>query len=161
MPTCNTVDLDFLQSAPVKIVNIVDIQATPEQIFAVFEDEHAWPKWFKGIVDVEWTSPKPYGVGTTRTVSLGALKVWEHFIHWDQNKRFTFYFTKTNLPFVKALAEDYELVAVNENTTRFSYTVAYDPALPLRLLGPFGKAALTRNFKSAAQSLAAFMLNNR
>ena len=157
MPACQSVDMNFLESAPVKIVNSVDISATPEQIFSVFEDENSWPQWFTGIVDVEWTSPKPFGVGTTRTVNLGAMKVYENFIHWEDNQRFAFYFTKTSLPFVKALLEDYRLEALDSTTTRFTHTVAYEPAFLLSLLGPIGKAALNRNFKKATESLVRFM----
>lgn len=157
MPACQSVDMNYLETAPVKIINSVDVSATPEQIFAVFEDENSWPKWFTGIVGVEWTSPKPFGVGTTRTVNLGALKVYENFIHWEENKRFAFYFTKTNLPFVKALLEDYQLEVIDSNTTRFTHIVAYQPAFPLSFLGPLGKAALNRNFKKAANSLVRFM----
>ena len=157
MPACQSVDMNFLESAPVKIINSVDISATPEQIFAVFEDENSWPQWFTGIVGVEWTSPKPFGVGTTRTVNLGAMKVYENFIHWEDNQRFAFYFTKTSLPFVKALLEDYRLEVLDSTTTRFTHTVAYEPSLPLSLLGPIGKAALNRNFKMATKSLVRFM----
>ena len=157
MPACQSVDMDYLESAPVKIINSVDISATPEQIFAVFEDENSWPQWFTGIIGVEWTSPKPFGVGTTRTVNLGAIKVYEHFIHWEDNQRFAFYFTKTSLPFAKALLEDYRLEPLDSNTTRFTHTVAYQPAFPLSLLGPIGKAALNRNFKKATESLVKFM----
>ncbi|OUR89666.1 hypothetical protein A9Q81_21055, partial [Gammaproteobacteria bacterium 42_54_T18] len=157
MPVCRTVGMDFLKTAPNVIVHVVDIAATPEQIFTVFEDENSWPQWFSGIKGVDWTTPKPYGVDTTRTVSLGALKVYEHFFHWEDNKRFAFYFAKTNLPFVKALVEDYLLEPIDDTMTRFTYTVAYEPAMPLSLLGPLGKAALSRDFKKAAVSLSRYM----
>lgn len=154
---CRTVDLKFLELAPEIIINIVEVPATPEQIFATFEDAQAWPKWFKGIQSVEWTSKKPFGVGTTRTVSLGALKVWEHFDRWEQNKGFTFHFTQTSLPFVRALMEDYQLEKIDEKNTRFTYTVAYEPSLVLKLSGSIGRAALRRNFGRAAKSLVNYM----
>jgi hypothetical protein len=154
---CRTVDLSFLENAPEIIINIVEIAATPEQIFATFEDAQAWPKWFKGIQSVEWTSKKPYGVGTTRTVSLGALKVWEHFDRWEHNKGFSFHFTQTSLPFVKALMEDYQLEVIDEKHTRFIYTVAYQPSLMLKLSGSLGRTALRRNFGRAAKALVGYM----
>lgn len=159
MPACQTVDINFLNSASEKVVNVVEVKASPETLFAVFEDENAWPEWFEGINDVTWTSPKPYGVDTTRTVQIGPLKVWEHFIIWENNKRFSFFFTKTNLPFVKALLEDYQLEKIDDETTRFTYTVAYNPSLLLALSGPIGKAALRRNFGRAAKSLVRYMNN--
>ncbi|MDC0661383.1 SRPBCC family protein [Marinobacter sp. SS21] len=131
--------------------------ATPEQVFAVFKDEHSWPQWFGVIDKVTWTSPKPFGVGTTRTVRLGPLKVDEYFFEWEENKRFSFYFTGTNLPFVKTLVEDYHLEALGPAITRFTYTVAYEPALPLKLSGPVGKAILGRSFKKGCQALVKYM----
>ena len=157
MPVCRAVGVDFLETAPNVIVHVVDLAATPEQIFDVFEDESSWPQWYGGITGVNWTTPKPYGVDTTRAVRLGALKVHEHFIHWEDNKRFAFYLSKTNLPFVKVLVEDYLLEPISDTTTRFTYTVAYEPAIPLSLLGPLGKAALSRTFKQAAESLARYI----
>ncbi len=154
---CREEGIGFLETAPEKIINVVEIAASPEAIFKVFEDGPSWTQWFKGITDVEWTSPKPYGAGTTRTVSLGLLKVWEYFFIWEANKRFSFYFTQTSLPFVKALVEDYQLEKIDEQTTRFTYTVAYEPSLALRLSGPIGKAALRRNFGRAAKNLVKFM----
>ncbi len=94
--SCSTVDLKFLDSAPIKFVNEVEINASPERVFDVFEDGKSWPKWFKEVVKVEWTSPKPFGVGTTRTVTLKTMTVHEKFIAWDTGKRFTFYFTATS-----------------------------------------------------------------
>jgi hypothetical protein len=157
--TCREENIRFLETAPEKVVNVVEVPATPEAIFKVFEDDKAWTEWFEGITHVDWTSPRPFGVGTTRTVSLGAMKVWEHFFIWEENKRFSFYFTQTKLPFVKALVEDYQLEAINESSTRFTYTVAYEPALPLKLAGPIGKSALRKTFGRAAKSLVTYMKN--
>ena len=161
MPSCQSVDISFLNTAKVKVINTVEIKASAEEIFATFEDPDAWPLWFKGINKVIWTSEKPYRVNTTRTVLLGPLKIWEHFFIWEQNQRFAFFFTKTNLPFVKALLEDYQLEKIDESTTRFTYTVAYDPSFILALTGPIGRAALKANFTKAAKSLVRYMENKR
>jgi len=157
MPTCRPVDINFVNTAPVVIVNTVEINAPAESIFSVFEDEHAWPQWFDDIKSVDWTTPKPYGIGTTRTVNLGALSVDEYFFLWEDNARFAFYFTQCSLPLFKALMEDYRLEEIGNNKTRFTYTVAYEPALPLAIAGPLGKLALKRNFKKAANGLVQFM----
>ncbi|OUS30194.1 hypothetical protein A9Q99_06885 [Gammaproteobacteria bacterium 45_16_T64] len=158
---CKDVDESYLHSAPMRFVNEVILDATPEEVFAIFEDENSWPKWFKGIKHVEWTSPKPYSVGTTRTVTLDAMKVYEHFIIWEQNKRFAFYFTSTGLPFVKSLCEDYQLEAVGDSQTRFIYTVACDPILLIKMTGPLAKYALGNMFKNAAESLRLYIQDNK
>ena len=47
-------------------------------------------QWFKKqflinqfITKVDWTSPKPFRAGTTRTVTLNGIKVDEVFVVWD------------------------------------------------------------------------------
>ncbi|ARU59069.1 polyketide cyclase/dehydrase [Oleiphilus messinensis] len=161
MPKCNPASLEFLETAPCIEINTVDLPATPEEIFALFEDGDSWPKWYKAITKVKWTSSKPYGVGTTRTVNLGLLSVDEYFFEWQTNQRFAFYFTGTNLPFVKTLVEVYDLQPVNADTTRFTYTVAYDPTFPLTISGPVGRAFLARTFKKASLSLQKYLKQQR
>ncbi len=155
--SCRPVDPDFLYSAPVRIVNEVTINAAPEKVFEVLEDPDAWPKWFKDIVRVEWTSPKPFGVGTTRAVTLKAMTVYEKFLVWETGKRFSFYFTETSLPFAHAFCEDYRLEASGSGTTRFIYTVALEPRFLIRLAGPVGRFILGRMFRNGARSLAIYM----
>lgn len=88
------VDMDFLERAPVRFVNEVELDASATDVFTIFEDAEAWPEWIKLIVKVEWTSPKPYGVGTTRIVKGSFLTVNEYFFVWQQNKRFAFILRK-------------------------------------------------------------------
>ena len=159
--SCREVDISFLDIAPEKVINIVELEAPIETVFAMLEDENAWPKWFADILKVTWTSPKPFGVGTTRTVKLKPLTVWEKFFIWEDNKRFAFYFTQTSLPFVKALVEDYQLEKIDDNNTRFTYTVAYEPALPLKLTGPIGRSMLRRMFGKAAKSFVNYVAQQK
>ena len=46
---CQPVDLDYLENAPFKFVNTVELNAKPEQVFKLFEDPDAWPKWYKEL----------------------------------------------------------------------------------------------------------------
>jgi hypothetical protein len=161
MPTCNAASLDFLNTAKVKEVNTVVLPASAHDVFELFRKADAWPKWFKGIDRVVWTSPEPFGIGTTRTVWLGPLRVDEYFFDWIDDQRFAFYFTGTNLPFVRTLVEFYELEPLTEQSCRFTYTVAYDPAFPLSATGFVGRMALGRTFRRATQSLASYLKKNR
>ena len=158
---CRREEASFLENAPEIIINVVEVPASADAIFRVFEDAHAWTQWFKGINKVEWTSDKPYGPGTTRTVHVGPLVAWEHFFRWTHNEGFSFYFEKTNLPLFKALVEDYQLERIDDQLTRFTYTVAYEPNLLLRLSGAIGRRALRKNFGRAAKSLVKYMQSNR
>ena len=63
---CTPVGIDFLEQTKNVFVATEIVRATPEQIFDVFEDAHSWTVWALPIQKVEWTSPKPFGIGTTQ-----------------------------------------------------------------------------------------------
>lgn len=154
---CRPVDLSFIETAPLKFVNEVELDASPEQVFKVLEDEESWPKWFKEIVGIEWTSPKPFGVGTTRTAKLRGATVYEHFIAWDPGKRFTFRLAGASVPIARAFCEDYRLEPTGNGKTRFTYIVAIEPGLLLKLAGPIARLVMGNMLRNGAHSLAAYM----
>jgi len=151
---CQTVDLAYLDSALYRIENQVIVNASPGQVFKVFEDENSWPEWVEAINKVEWTSPKPFGVGTTRTVILKAVTADEKFIAWDPGKRFTFYFTATSVPFAHKFCEDYQLEPVDKGKTKLTHVVAFQPCFLLKAVGPILKRNMATIFLKALQSLA-------
>ena len=55
---CRPVDASFFDTAPMRFQHEVDLDATPAKVFAIFDDENSWPKWFHAIHKVEWTSPQ-------------------------------------------------------------------------------------------------------
>lgn len=153
---CRPVGIEFLENAPVKFVNEVELAASPDQVFAIFENAEAWPHWYKEIVKVEWHSHKPYGVDTTRTVKLTTVTVDEYFFVWEQDRRFAFYFTRTSLPLVNALLEEYRLEDLGEHRTKFIYTVCLEPTIWLRLGGPFILKMYEKMFQRATINLATY-----
>ncbi len=156
---CRSVDIDFFQTAPIRFVNEVELAASPQRVFSTFEDAEAWPQWFKEIVKVEWTSPHPYGVGTTRTVSLNTVTVDEYFFLWEQDQRFAFYLTSMSLPLAHALAEDYQLEDLGNNRCKFIYTVCLEPTVWLRLGGTLIINIYKNMFRQATLDLADFLQN--
>src|SRR5437879_8544992 len=95
---CDKVDDAWIDTAPVKMINTVVIMATPEQIWAAFEDASSWPRWATVIKHVEWTSPKPFGVGTTRTVTMaGKMIGYEEFIAWEPYTKMGFRFNEASM----------------------------------------------------------------
>ncbi|OKH71678.1 polyketide cyclase [Mycobacterium sp. SWH-M5] len=108
---CDRVDLDFVDRAPFRFVSSVDLTITPEQLFEVLADETSWPRWATVITDVEWTSPQPRGVGTTRTVRMrGNIVGHEEFLAWEPFTHMAFRFNSTTSNAISAFAEDYRVV---------------------------------------------------
>ncbi len=148
MHPCERVDLDFIDNAPFRFRNSVDLAITPEQIFEVLADAEAWPRWASVITKVTWTSPEPRGVGTTRVVEMrGGIVGDEEYLAWEPFTRMTFRFNECSTKAVAAFAEDY-LVEAIPGGCRLTWTMAQKPAGPGRLAmvftGPLLNLALRR-----------------
>jgi carbon monoxide dehydrogenase subunit G len=111
MQPCERVDLSFIDTAPFRFVSTVDLAITPEQLFEVLADADSWPHWATVITNVEWTSPEPRGVGTTRTVHMrGGIVGDEEFLAWEPFSRMAFRFNEASSGSIAAFAEDYRVV---------------------------------------------------
>jgi hypothetical protein len=154
---CHPVDASFFDTAPMRFRHEVDLEATPTEVFAIFDDESSWPKWFRAIHKVEWTSPRPHGVGATRTVALATATVFEHFFRWEQDRRLSFYLTGASMPLAHALAEDYLLEEMAPGRTRFTYRVGIEPRMPVAAGGPLSHMYFDSMFKSACEHLQAYV----
>ncbi len=146
-----------MEKAPWRFENAAELDAKPEDVFDVFADGESWPRWFEGIRRVEWTSPEPKGVGTTRTVTLSMVTVHEQFLVWDRGRRFTFRFTGGSLPLFSAGIEDYRLEPIGKDRTRFSYGVYLEPTLSTRATSLVSKAMFGRMFRKAPEGLKAHL----
>ncbi len=155
---CAAVGPEFFETAPWRFQASAELPVSAEAAFALWEDPAAWPHWFPAILGVEWTSPKPFGVGTTRTVRLATATVFERFFRWEPGRRFSFHLDahRAPLPIFRALAEDYLLEPLGGQRCRFTYTVGIDPAFALRVTGPVGRRILGPMFEAGPASLAKY-----
>ncbi len=156
MYDCETVDLTYFDRAVRRFDFTVELNCSGDQLFQVFEDEIAWTVWAGGIQNVTWTSSKPYGVGTTRTVDLsGNLTLYERFIAWESGRHMAFCLDGTNRKTWKIFAENYDIKDLGEGQCQLQWTVAYDGAgifgLLDRLIAPFMKRALGGYMKGLAK----------
>jgi hypothetical protein len=105
-----------------------DIQLPAERVWAQLTSENPLA-WCRLLQRVEWTSPRPFGVGTTRTAKAfgGALALHEEFIHWDEGHRKAFVVREASLPLFTRFGEDYTVEPTGEASCRFTWTIAADP----------------------------------
>lgn len=126
--------LDDFDRVEQRYVNTVELPVTPARLFEIFEDPASWPKWALGIGRVEWTSPEPYGAGTTRTVFFwGGMEVYEDFFLWEAPHRMAFTFTGITQEIWTQFGEHYVVEPRGEDGCHFTWTVGYTPT------GPFAK----------------------
>jgi hypothetical protein len=118
---------DF-DSAQEQFVTVVNIPCSAKNLFSIFEDADSWPKWVPGIGGVQWTSEKPFAVGTTRTVFFwGGMEVYEEFGAWEDDRKMAFTFTGITQPVWTCFGELYEVEPQGENDCQLTWTVAYTP----------------------------------
>jgi hypothetical protein len=130
------VEESFLASAPVRYSDTFAIARPPAQVWSELVSEKPLD-WCRAL-SIHWTSPRPFGVGTTRQASVlrGASKVQERYFLWEEGRRHAFYVTEANVPAFKRLAEDYLVEPDGPGRCRFTWTIAVEPTLMGRLGGP-------------------------
>ena len=123
---CEKVGVDFVDTAPYRFSNSVDLTITPEQLFEVMADADAWPRWAKVITRVTWTSPPPYGAGTTRTVNMrGGLVATEEFLVWEPHTTIAFRFNEASEKTIRAFAERYDIIRTDTGC-RMTWNLSLD-----------------------------------
>jgi carbon monoxide dehydrogenase subunit G len=144
---CERVGLDFLETAPFRFSNSVDLAITPEQLFEVLGDAESWPRWASVITKVTWTSPEPRGVGTTRTVKMrGGIVGDEEFLAWEPFSHMAFRFNECSTRSVAAFAEDYRVENI-PGGCRMTWTLAQKPAGPAKLAMFVARPLLNLGFR--------------
>ena len=158
---CTKVGVEFLEHTQNVFVATQIIKATPEQIFDVFEDAHAWTVWAMPIQKVEWTSPKPYGVGTTRSVHMmGNMIGHEEFVEWERGKRMAFSFVGCSKNATEKFIEDYRVTDLGDGSCKVEWHMAMETRGLSRhmmfLTRPLMRMANRRMFKKFKQYAEAY-----
>jgi uncharacterized protein YndB with AHSA1/START domain len=146
-------DVSFVERAPVVVRAETSVPASPQAVWPALADAAAWPSWFSGMKDAHYTSPEPYGVGSTRRVRVMSLEADETILAFDVGKRFAFRVDSTNLPLFVALVEVVTLEAVGSGT-RVVYRQALEPRPWLRLLMPLLRGQMERGLRRGLDGLA-------
>jgi polyketide cyclase/dehydrase/lipid transport protein len=123
----------------------IRLRVSPERVWeSLASDESiaAWPAAY--LRRLTWTSPRPFGVGTTREVvmPMGLMTVRERFFRWDEGKGYSFYVEAANRPGLRHFAEDY-VVEADGDGALLTWTAAIDAkgrlAPVTTMLGPVNK----------------------
>jgi len=141
-------DADFFESAPHVFTYQKRFAAPPAQVWEQLTSDESITAWGPATKEVNWTSPRPFGVGTTReVVALGGATMRERFFRWEEGRRHSFASHESTLPLFRRFAEDY-VVEADGADTLFTWVVAIEPkgalALPFKVIAPAVKAAFGR-----------------
>lgn len=154
------IDMQFFQTTRFRFVARVELDCTPAQLFDIFEDAHAWTVWAKPIQNVEWTSPLPFGVGTTRTVTMaGGMLGYEEFIAWQRGTRMAFKFTHSNKNNISAFGEDYVVTDLGNGRCQLEWTMAMQPKGASKVILGLTKPLMGRMVQYLANNLGKYVSN--
>ena len=152
MYTMKDIDLAYFDTADLRFETKVELDCTPARLFDIFEDAESWPQWVGSILRVEWTSPKPFGVGTTRTVYMkGNLEGYEEFIAWERGVRMAFKFVGANKNNIEVFGEDYVVKDLGDGRCHLTWIVVMEPKGLGKYFMKLGKPLMARMFAGIMQ----------
>lgn len=150
---CRRIGLDHLDRAPTVFSNSVDVALPPQALFDFLARADTWPLWASVITHVEYTSPEPHGVGTTRTVTMrGGLVGEEEFLAWEPGVRLAFRFNAASTRALDAFLEDYRIVP-RDGGSRLTWTLVQELRGPSRWFAPVTAVVADRVFRRFLRNL--------
>ncbi|MFF0013762.1 SRPBCC family protein [Streptomyces sp. NPDC005374] len=143
------VGLDFIETAPVRLVFTQEMSAPPEAVFrALAEDVPDWAEWFSAV-----TLARSTGDGSTREIHLkGGGRFQETVIAAKDPEVYAYRVDVANAPGARAIAEEWLLTPTGTGT-RVRWTFAVDGTAAFRVVAKLGRAGLGRAFRSAVRAL--------
>ena len=149
---------DFLDAAPFRYVNTLETPVAPGPVWAALTADDTLVSWSALVTGLRWTTSRPFGVGTTREVTiLRLVTARERYYRWDQGHRKTFTAIQVSVPGLRRLAEDY-VVERTPRGSRLTWTLAFEPSPALnpllRLCSPITGWTLRRVLRGLPRQLA-------
>jgi polyketide cyclase/dehydrase/lipid transport protein len=140
------VEEGFFDSAPLRLSETFEIPRPAAEVWGELTADNplAWCRILRGI---SWTSPRPFGVGTTRTARSVAGTINERFFIWEEGRRKSFYVVEATTPLFRRLAENYLVEPTSETACRFTWTIAVEARPLARPAAPVNKLLLGTLFR--------------
>lgn len=129
------VGMDFLDTAPVRLVFSAAVAAPQRLVYHALADEiRSWPKWFKAVKEVT-----PAQEGHRVVVLLGGARFEETVLAADRPSRYAYRADTVNRPGLRAVLEEWRVAPIAESSF-VQWTIAVDPGRgtrsALRLMAP-------------------------
>ena len=146
-------DEAFLSSAPSRFVEAFEVALPAERVWAELTRDGTLD-WCRGL-RIEWSSPRPFGVGTERRARLlgPLLRVDERYFVWEEGRRMAFFVTDVRPPAYRRSAEDYLVESLGPDRSRFTWTIAFELTWLGRLNSPFTAWIIRRMFADTRHHL--------
>jgi hypothetical protein len=145
-----SVGLDFVETAPVRLVFAKVVASPPEAVYgALAEDVAGWTQWFPAVSAACSTDD-----GSGRRIRLkGGTRFEETIIAASPGEVYAYRVDVTNAPGVRALVEEWRLAPHGSSGTRVRWTWAADGTAAFRLGMKVARPGLGRAFRDAVTRL--------
>ncbi|MET7687919.1 SRPBCC family protein [Streptomyces sp. NPDC005483] len=143
------VGLDFIATAPVRLVFVQEMSAPPEVVYrALAEDVPGWEEWFAAV-----TLARSTGDGSSREIHLkGGGRFQETILAAKNPEMYAYRVDVANAPGARAIAEEWRLTPAGAGT-HLRWTFAADGTAAFRAVTKLGRAGLGRAFRDAVRTL--------
>lgn len=142
-------ELEFVDSAPLRLVFAAEVSAAPEVVYrALADDVPGWPGWFTAVTAARTTEE-----GAGREVRLkGGFVIRETIMAAEPGTRYAYRADRTNAPGMRALLEEWRLTPAGTGT-RVRWTFAADGSAPFRFALRLARSGMGRSFRDAVRNL--------
>lgn len=150
-----TVDLDFVSTAPIRLHADVRVARSPSEVFAAFAHDPAnWGEFFPGFDRTgRYDTARSHGVGSRCTKRVAGITVTETVLAWDEGARFAFRVDSTAAPAFHAWAEDYHFDPDATGGALLRVDIGSTPRPAFRLAAPILPRALALVLSRAGRNL--------
>ena len=138
MFTCEAVDLDFLETAPIRLSASINVNRPPSEVFAALAHDPAnWGEFFPGFDRTgRFHTRAPHGVGSRYTKRFIGVGIDESVLVWDEGARLAFRVDATTAPAFRAWVEDYRCESDGQGGTLLRAAIGGEPRLAFNLAAP-------------------------
>jgi Polyketide cyclase / dehydrase and lipid transport len=132
-------DENFLSSASQRMADTMEIARSAESVWSDLTSDDTL-SWCRLLAGVTWTSARPFGQGTTRTVRTPfGLALKEVYFRWEEGTRKSFYVAEATAPLFRTFAEDYLVEETSPSSCLFTWTVAFETPAAARAGNPINR----------------------
>ncbi|THA75666.1 SRPBCC family protein [Streptomyces sp. A0642] len=144
-----SVGLDFIESAPLRLVFAAEVSAQPDAVYrALADDVEGWPDWFTQV-----TLARPLAGGAGREVRLrGGITFRETLVATEPGERYGYRIDESNAPGLHALLEEWRLTPAGTGT-RVQWTFAADGSPLFLFTLRRARGAVGKSFRDAVRNL--------
>jgi hypothetical protein len=138
MFTCEAVDLDYIDIAPIRLHASINVNRPPSEVFAALAHDPAnWGEFFPGFDRTgHFHTPAPHGVGSRYTKRAIGITIDESVLVWDEGARLAFRVNSTTAPAFHAWVEDYRCESDGHGGTLLRVDIGGKPRLAFKLAAP-------------------------